>query len=102
MSGGIAYVLDENQLFDTKCNLEMVDLEPVEEKEEKIFLYNTIKNHIKYTGSQYAARIIRNWIEMLPLFVKVLPIDYKKALERMKKGQFKESEIVAVTEEVYR
>ncbi len=102
MSGGIAYVLDENQLFDTKCNLEMVDLEPVVEKEDKEFLFNLIKKHVKYTGSKYAERIISDWEVMLPKFVKVFPIDYRKALERIKKEQMKESEVVTMTEEVYR
>ena len=71
MSGGIAYVLDENQLFDTKCNLEMVDIEPVTDDEDKGFLNTYIQKHVKYTGSQYASRIIRDWIEILPMFVKV-------------------------------
>lgn len=102
MSGGIAYVLDENQLFDTKCNLEMVDLEPVVEKEDKDFLYSLIKRHVKYTGSKYAEIIINDWEVMLPKFVKVFPIDYRKAFERIKKEQMKESEVVTMTEEVYR
>jgi glutamate synthase domain-containing protein 3 len=102
MSGGIAYVLDQNQLFDTKCNLEMVDLEPIVEEEEKTFLYNTIKRHVQYTGSAYAERILRDWAEMFPQFVKVLPVDYKKALERIKKYELKETEVVTITEEVYR
>ncbi|MFH1379443.1 MAG: glutamate synthase large subunit [bacterium] len=101
MSGGIAYVLDENQLFDTRCNLEMVDLEPVITQENKDFLYNLIKKHVEYTGSKYADRILKDWDEMLPKFVKVFPIDYKKALERINIGQSKESEVLTITEEVY-
>ncbi|MFC1500892.1 glutamate synthase large subunit [Elusimicrobiota bacterium] len=101
MSGGIAYVLDENQLFDTKCNLDMVDLEPVTEKEDMDFLYNLIKRHVEFTESQYAVRIIKDWDEMLPKFVKVFPIDYKKVIERQKTGLLKEAEVESVTEEVY-
>ncbi len=101
MSGGIAYVLDENQLFDTKCNLEMVDIEPVVDDEDKGFLNTYIQKHVKYTGSRYAARIIRDWIEMLPMFVKVMPVDYRRALERVRREESKETETVAVTEEVY-
>ena len=101
MSGGIAYVLDENQLFDTRCNLEMVDLEPVIEEEDKELLLNLIKTHAKFTNSQYAAQIAQDWDEMLPKFVKVFPIDYKRALNRIKKEQIKEAEVVTVTEEVY-
>ncbi|MDD5675151.1 MAG: glutamate synthase large subunit, partial [Chitinivibrionales bacterium] len=101
MSGGIAYVLDENQLFDTRCNLELVDLEPVVEEAERKFLYGLVQTHVTYTGSAYAAQILRDWAALLPLFVKVIPQDYRQALERMKKAEFKESEVVAMTEEVF-
>lgn len=101
MSGGIAYVLDESQLFDTKCNLEMVDLEPLEDQKEIDYLHKLIKKHVLYTKSKYAERILRDWTEMVPQFVKVFPIDYKKALERIKQEEFKETEVTRVTEEVY-
>jgi len=102
MSGGIAYVLDENQLFDTKCNLEMVDLEPVVDEEDRAFLYQIIERHVQYTGSSHAQQILRDWIEMCPKFVKVMPIDYRLALERIKKEEAKETEIVSMTEEVFK
>jgi len=101
MSGGIAYVLDENQLFDTKCNLEMVDLEPVVEEEDKKLLLACVTNHVRYTQSAHARRILDDWTEMLPRFVKVMPIDYKSALERIRKDQSRETESVPITEEVY-
>ncbi len=101
MSGGIAYVLDENQLFDTRCNLEMVDLEPVAEKEDREFLKNTIERHVKFTGSAYAKAILSSWDEMLPRFVKVMPMDYKKAMAKMKEQQHKNSESAEMTEEVF-
>ena len=102
MSGGVAYVLDEDQLFDTKCNSEMVDIEPVSLESDTRLLYLLISDHVALTGSEYAARILRDWIEMLPLFVKVMPIDYRKALERLQKAESKETEVVAITEEVFR
>ncbi len=102
MSGGIAYVLDEDQLFDTKCNLETVEVEPVSHQQDEQVLYRLISDHVNYTGSEYAARIIRDWTEMLPQFVKVMPIDYRRALERRQKAEFKETDVVAITEEVYR
>jgi glutamate synthase domain-containing protein 3 len=102
MSGGIAYVLEEDQLFDTKCNLEMVDIEPITDDLDERRLYRLISEHVKLTGSEYAARIIRDWTEMLPQFVKVMPIDYREALERLQKEESKETEVVAVTEEVFR
>ena len=101
MSGGIAYVLDQDQLFDTKCNLEMIDVEPLTDKADHNRLYTLIKNHVKSTGSEYAGRILKDWNEMLPQFVKVMPIDYRRALERIKKEQSKDTEIVSLTEEVY-
>jgi glutamate synthase domain-containing protein 2/glutamate synthase domain-containing protein 1/glutamate synthase domain-containing protein 3 len=100
MSGGIAYVLDESQLFDTKCNLEMVDLEPVVEESDIEFLRNVINKHVQYTGSVHAKHILEHWDEMMPKFVKVFPIDYKKALERIKKTTSEKSELVTMTEEV--
>jgi glutamate synthase (NADPH) large chain len=102
MSGGIAYVLDEDQLFDTKCNLEMVDIEPVSHERDEEVLYRLVSDHVKYTGSEYAARIIRDWTEMLPQFVKVMPIDYRRALERLQKAESTETEVVTLTEEVFR
>lgn len=102
MSGGIAFVLDEDQLFDTKCNLEMVDIEPVIDAEDKNLLYGLIQEHVKMTNSEYASAILRDWTEMLPQFVKVMPIDYRRALERLRKAESKETETVAITEEVFR
>jgi glutamate synthase domain-containing protein 3 len=102
MSGGITYVLDEDQLFDTKCNLEMVDIEPVTETSDIVLLHSLIKEHVKYTGSEHATRILRDWTEMLPQFVKVFPIDYRHALERLRKEESKETEVVSITEEVFR
>ncbi|MFA5159426.1 MAG: glutamate synthase large subunit [Candidatus Omnitrophota bacterium] len=101
MSGGIAYVLDENQLFDTRCNLEMVDLEPVAENEEREFLKKAIERHAKFTGSKYAKSILASWEEMLPRFVKVMPMDYKKALAKLKERQSERSDVAEMTEEVF-
>ncbi len=101
MSGGIAYVLDENQLFDTRCNLEMVDVEPVVEDEDREFLYRRIEAHTAYTESPFGRQILNRWDEYLPSFVKVMPLDYRLALERIKEREWQESELVEVTEEVY-
>jgi glutamate synthase (NADPH) large chain len=101
MSGGIAFVLDENQLFDTRCNLEMVDIEPITEPSDQQLLYDLIQKHLELTGSQLAERILQNWGNMLNQFVKVMPMDYKRVLERIKKEESKETEVVVMTEEVY-
>ncbi|HOV63226.1 MAG TPA: glutamate synthase large subunit, partial [Spirochaetia bacterium] len=61
MSGGVAYVFDENQLFDTFCNLEMVDVEPLTEKSDRDLLYRLIRNHVEFTGSAFGRQLIENW-----------------------------------------
>jgi glutamate synthase (NADPH/NADH) large chain len=101
MSGGIAYVLDRSQLFDTRCNLEMVDVEPVSEEEEQAALRRYIERHAQYTGSTNALQILNLWEETLPLFVKVIPLDYRAALQRLRERELKDSETVNLTEEVY-
>jgi glutamate synthase domain-containing protein 3 len=101
MSGGVAYVFDENQLFDTFCNLEMVDVEPLTEKSDRDLLYRLIRNHVEFTGSAFGRQLIENWQETFPLFVKVMPIDYRHALERIKAREIEASEEAMVTEEVY-
>jgi glutamate synthase (NADPH/NADH) large chain len=100
MSGGIAYVLDRTQLFDTRCNLETVDVEPLAE-EDRRFLRAVISRHVHFTGSPNAAGILAGWEEMLPLFVKVIPLDYRAALQRLRESEPKESETVKMTEEVF-
>jgi glutamate synthase domain-containing protein 3 len=101
MSGGIAYVLDEDQLFDTMCNLEMVDIEPLIDARDRRTLRALVERHVMYTRSEHATRILRDWDEMLPRFVKVMPIDYRKALERIAKDQSRETDVVRVTEEIH-
>jgi glutamate synthase (NADPH/NADH) large chain len=82
MSGGIAYVLDEQQLFDTLCNLEMVDLEPLAERADIRFVRDRIARHYRWTGSALAKRILDNWRDAVGKFVKVMPLDYRRALEK--------------------
>lgn len=102
MSGGIAYVYDETELFDTRCNLDMVDVETVWKKEDQQELRALIENHYRFTGSERAQAIIDEWDSRLPLFVKVMPVDYRKVLERMKREQDRDEDTLSATEEVYR
>ncbi len=102
MSGGVAYVHDEDQLFDTRCNLEMVDIEPVLNQDDITLLQQLIQNHFNCTASERASMILRDWTEIIPQFVKVMPIDYKMALERIRMEESRETETMAITEEVYR
>ena len=111
MSGGIAYVLDEDGTFAKRCNLSMVDLEPVEEEEDLMRrlhhhggdletkgridimanmsgpdeerLMQLITNHHTYTGSTRAKEILDNWATYRTKFVKVMPVEYRRALQEM-------------------
>jgi glutamate synthase (NADPH/NADH) large chain len=115
MSGGIAYVLDEDNSFRKRCNLSMVDLEPVEEEEElsrthfhaggdmeskgrvdimsnmggqdEERLLSLIRNHLRYTGSARAKHILDNWADYRAKFVKVMPVEYRRALKEMEQAQ---------------
>jgi glutamate synthase domain-containing protein 2/glutamate synthase domain-containing protein 3 len=102
MSGGLAYVYDETELFDTRCNLDMVDVESVWQEEDVRRLRNMIESHFRYTGSPRAAQILENWESRLPLFVKIMPIEYRKSLERMRLEEEMNAESVSATEEVFR
>lgn len=111
MSGGIAYVLDEDGTFTKRCNLSMVDLEPVEEEEDLMQrlhhhggdletkgridilanmsgsdeerLLQLISNHHTYTGSARAKEILDHWPTYRTKFVKVMPVEYRRALQEM-------------------
>ncbi len=115
MSGGIAYVLDEAGDFKQRCNLAMVELEPVPEEAAVLEdlehqggdlethgqvdvrsdmtsfdaqrLRELIEKHLHYTNSSRAREILGNWRTYLPKFVKVMPVDYRRALMQMKKTQ---------------
>jgi glutamate synthase domain-containing protein 3 len=102
MSGGLAYVYDETELFDTRCNLDMVDVESVWQEEDVKRLHAMIESHFRHTGSQRAAQILENWESRLPLFVKIMPVEYRKSLERMRLEEEMNTESVSATEEVYR
>ena len=101
MSGGLAYVLDEAQLFDTRCNLDMVELESVWKVEDKDLLYDLIGQHLKWTSSDLARHILDNWPDMVGKFVKVVPIDYRKSLEKMRAAEYRDTETTPATEEVF-
>ena len=83
MSGGIAYVLDEHGEFENNVNLEMVELETVTLAEEIVELKQFIDTHVDLTDSRLGFRILSNWHELLPKFIKVIPRDYKRVLTAM-------------------
>jgi glutamate synthase (NADPH) large chain len=115
MSGGIAYVLDEDGGFEERCNMAMVDLEPIADEDQLHAtlhhqkgdlessgrvdinhdmtrfdaerLRGIIEKHLHYTNSSRARDILDNWKQYLPKFVKVMPVDYRRALEDMQSKQ---------------
>jgi len=112
MSGGIAYVLDEDGTFKTRCNMAMIELEPMpaeEEVSERIYhqhleshglvevledmtrydaerLHLLITRHAKLTGSARAAEILADWKRYCPMFRKVMPLEFRRALAEMEKA----------------
>ena len=115
MSGGIAYVLDEDGTFERRCNLSMIDLEPVEAEEEVMRklanqggdleshglvdvmgdmtkqdaarLHQLIARHAHYTNSARARMILEDWAAYQGKFKKVMPVEYRRALAEMAKHQ---------------
>jgi len=85
MSGGVAYVLDETGDFPEHCNQKMVVLERLEETAEIEEIRQMIHRHGQYTRSQRAFKILALWEEMTPKFVKVMPVDYKRMLQSIKR-----------------
>ncbi|MDB5079442.1 MAG: gltA [Chloroflexi bacterium] len=83
MSGGIAYVLDEDGLFHTRCNPSMIDLEAVTAPGDQKELQELILKHYQYTGSQIAEDILLNWPSYLARFIKVTPREYRRALAQL-------------------
>ncbi|EFI28399.1 glutamate synthase [Coprinopsis cinerea okayama7 len=81
MSGGIAYVLDMAHTFASKVNQEMVELGKVSDPREIAALRSLIEDHRHYTGSEVADRVLHDFHHLLPLFVRVMPLDYKRVLE---------------------
>ncbi len=92
MSGGVAFVLDEVGGFSKRVNPAMVELEPVTDHvspashcgmSDAALLKSLIENHAKYTGSQRALDILANWPKWSKLFVKVMPVEYRRALKEL-------------------
>ena len=89
-------MLDSDGDFARRCNHEMVLLEPVVEPEDIGTVRRLVQDHLRFTGSGPAARVLELWDETLPKFVKVFPIAYKQVLEERRKRAEQESrEMVA-------
>ena len=85
MSGGFAYVYDEDGSFRRRCNHEMVDLEDVVEEDDLSTLRRLIQQHFESTGSTKAQTLLQSWDEIVPRFVKIFPRAYRKILEEQKR-----------------
>lgn len=86
MSGGIAYVLDEDGTFPQRCNREMVLLERLESEREIEEVKGMIAKHARYTGSTLAEAILSDWEQKVTQFVKVIPRDYKRMIEAIEEA----------------
>jgi glutamate synthase domain-containing protein 2/glutamate synthase domain-containing protein 1/glutamate synthase domain-containing protein 3 len=82
MSGGIAYVYDDNGMFNQLCNQDMVSLEKPDKPEDQELIRRLLENHLKYTNSPVAKAILDDWENELRWFVKVMPNDYRRVLEQ--------------------
>ena len=87
MSGGVAYVLDEDGTFAGRCNLEMVSLETLGEEEDIQLVHGLLERHREYTGSTVAERLLCDWPAAAPKFVKVMPNEYRRVLEEQRREQ---------------
>jgi glutamate synthase (NADPH/NADH) large chain len=85
MSGGVAYILDESNDFSDMCNMDMIEFEDLEDREEIDMLRTLIEEHLAKTDSVVAKRILDNWEKWAGQFVKVMPTDYKKMLGYIEK-----------------
>jgi glutamate synthase domain-containing protein 2/glutamate synthase domain-containing protein 1/glutamate synthase domain-containing protein 3 len=86
MSGGVAVVLDEAGQFPGRVNLEMVELEGLHDPEDQRVVLDLVRRHTAYTGSARGQYVLDNWQRLIGQFVKVMPTDYRRALEGMKRA----------------
>ncbi len=89
MSGGFAFVLDEEGRFPTVCNKGMVDLVPLELDEDIDMVQTLLRKHIEATGSERAQWVLENWHQLQSKFVKVYPRDFRRVIEARKQAAAK-------------
>ena len=87
MSGGIAYIYDPEEKFPPLCNKEMVNLSQLSEESDEQCVHELLNNHLKYTQSAVAERILADWQNNKSKFVKVMPRDYERVLKAMEKAR---------------
>ncbi|CAH9070622.1 unnamed protein product [Cuscuta epithymum] len=87
MSGGIAYVLDADSKFRSRCNTELVDLDRVEDEDDIMTVKMMIQQHQRHTNSKVAKEVLADFDNVLPKFIKVFPREYKRVLTSMKESE---------------
>jgi len=87
MSGGVAFILDEEGRFERLCNMDMVGLEPVESEEDIELLRGMVEGHLEWSGSERARRVLDQWDEILPHFIKVMPHDLRRVLQERQEAE---------------
>ena len=87
MSGGIAYVYDEEGVFADHCNQSMCEIGPVDDADDEAELKTLIERHVEYTNSDIGRQILASWDSALQRFVKVLPTDYKRVQEALARAR---------------
>jgi len=123
MSGGIAYVYDPDEQFADRCNMAQVELEPIRaeadalealdhqgpdletpgrvdirhslDQDDQHILHDLIRRHLRFTGSTVAARLLDDWPRACRRFVKVMPVDYRRALREIEEAQRERAREVA-------
>ena len=80
MTGGTAYVFDQEADFKDKVNGEMVELDYLTETEDEAVVKEMVEEHLKYTGSDRAAEILNNWLDYREKFIRVMPRDYQRMI----------------------
>ncbi len=81
MSAGIAYVLNDDGDFDRHCNMDMVELELLDDPEDRRELKKILERHLRYTGSAIAKSLLSDWENGWKRFIKVIPVGYKMLLK---------------------
>jgi glutamate synthase (ferredoxin) len=86
MSGGVAYVLDEDGDFSRRINMQMVGVERLEEPEEIATVRALVEQHLEYTGSARARSLLESWASATARFIKVIPNDYRRVLTHLQRA----------------
>jgi glutamate synthase (ferredoxin) len=87
MSGGVAYILDEDGDFPVRCNQAMVGIEKLEDPDEVAEVRSMIERHVAHTGSERGKSVLAAWTEKVGRFLRVMPRDYKRVLQSLKEAE---------------